>query len=261
MKDLKFLILSVCILSTVKTFSQGYVSTNSKEAHPSAIFDMSNNNINKGFLPNRVTLGTSLTDTTSPVSNPSEGLIVYNSGLNQLPGYYVFQKGSWRLLATRENSVMNAVYRKPSSSFSISSNYTDISNFTEFFNNSGNDIDLNSDNSTFVIEPGKYVVNLVMNISTEETSATSITNANGHVNTHFYKSRLMSGSNILGEEVLMNEISNTSGSKKHSLSITFSFEVASSTSFKVQLARNGGTFLGPTITLNETFIHIEKSLL
>lgn len=247
------------LLTNYNMFSQNYVSTNSREPHPSAILDLSNNNINKAFLPNRVSLETSLVNTASPILNPAEGLIVYNIGTNQLPGYYIFQKGSWRLLATRENSVMNAVYRKSQTTFSISNNYSNVITFTEFFNNSGNDIDYN--NSSFVLEPGKYVVQLVFNISTNETSSTAITNANGYVNVHFYKTRLLAGSTALGGEVLLNEISNTSGNKRHMLSATFSFEITTSTSFTVQLGRNGGTYLGSSIALNETFIHIEKSLL
>lgn len=250
--------LLICFFIQFKGNSQGFIATNSREAHNSSIVDLSNNNLGKAFVAPRVALN-ELTNRSNPINNPAESLIVYNTGTTNLQGYYIFQNGTWNLLATRENSVMNAVFKRNETSFSISSTYASASSYSQLFNNSGGGIALNG--SQITLSPGKYVVNIMYNISTDETTTGSIGNSNGRVHTHFYKGRLWTGSVALGEEVLVNEISSTDGNKSHNAYFIYSFQIFETTSFSVQLARNtGGTYNGTNLVLKDSYIHIEKSL-
>lgn len=250
--------LLICFFIQFKGNSQAVIATNSREANSSSIVDLSNNNLGKAFVAPRVVLN-ELTNTTNPVNNPAEGLIVYNIGTSNLQGYYIFQNGTWNLLATRENSVTNAVFKRNETTFPISTTYSSSSSYSQLFNNSGGDISLNGTQIT--LTPGKYVVNIMYNITTDETTTNSIGNTNGRVHTHFYKGRLWTGSLALGGEVLVNEISSTSGNKSHNAYFIYSFQITQTTSFSVQLARNtGGTYNGTNLVLKDSYIHIEKSL-
>ena len=250
--------LLICFFIQFKSNSQGLIATNSREAHNSSVVDLSNNNLGKAFVAPRVVLN-ELTNTVSPISNPAEGLIVYNTGTANIQGYYIFQNATWNLLATRENSVMNAIFKRNETSFTISSTYASASSYSQLFNNTGGGIALNGNQIT--LSPGKYVVNIMYNIITDETSTNSIGNSNGRVHTHFYKGRLWTGSTALGGEVLVNEISSTNGNKSHNAYFIYSFQISETTSFSVQLARNtGGTYNGTNLVLKDSYIHIEKSL-
>ncbi|PTT13477.1 hypothetical protein DBR27_04720, partial [Flavobacterium sp. HMWF030] len=123
---LKILILLVIIGLPVLTFGQGGAIVNAQNGDASAVLDLSNNTAKKAFLPPRVAL-TTLADKVNPIVSPAAGLIVYNIGTTQLPGYYIFDNGVWSLMATRENSVVNAIFTKTiSETKTISTTYSNI---------------------------------------------------------------------------------------------------------------------------------------
>lgn len=254
---IKALLLFIFVIPAL-AFGQGGAIGNARTGDASAVLDLSNNTAKKAFLPPRVTL-TTLTDITNPIVAPAEGLIVYNIGTSQLSGYYIFSNGVWSLMATRENSVVNAIYQKATTeSVTLSTTYTNVAGFSEFFNKPGTGISISSNSISLL--PGKYVVNVSFNISTDEGTSGSIGSNNGRIQAHYYSGQLWNGSKALGQVIELNEISNTSGTKKHSPTFVFSFELATADTFQFQLARRtGGTYTG-AININNAFINIEKSL-
>lgn len=255
---IKLIILLIIIGIPVLSFGQGGAIVNAQTGHASAVLDLSNNTAKKAFLPPRVAL-TTLADKVNPIAAPAAGLIVYNIGATQLPGYYIFDNGVWSLMATRENSVVNAIFTKTTSETkTISTTYSNVTGFTNLFNNSG--VGISDDgSSTITLQPGKYVVSVSFNISTAETATNGI-GGSTRTQAHFYSGRLWDGSKALGPEIQLNEISNTSGNKKHAPTFVFSFELTTADSFQFQLARRtGGTYTG-TINIDNAFINIEKSL-
>jgi hypothetical protein len=101
---MKNLFIFVFLLSAIKTMAQTGIGTTSPD--PSAKLDVSASN--KGFLPPRVTL-TSLT-VASPITNPAEGLLVYNNGanLNVAAGYYYWNGTAWSTIATAAGAGLQA---------------------------------------------------------------------------------------------------------------------------------------------------------
>ncbi len=69
------------------------IQTNTPD--PSAILDITSTD--KGLLIPRVTLTAVLSDP-SPVSAPATGLLVFNSGSNQLQGFYYWSGSEWTML-------------------------------------------------------------------------------------------------------------------------------------------------------------------
>lgn len=255
---IKKIVVLIIIAIPGLTFAQGAAVVNARTGHASAVLDLSNNTAKKAFLPPRVAL-TTLADKVNPIAAPASGLIIYNIGTTQLPGYYIFDNGVWNLMATRENSVVNAIFTKTvSETKTISTTNSNVTGFTKLFNNSGTGIS-DDGNSNITLEPGKYVVNVSFNISTNETTTSGI-GATTKTQAHFYSGRLWNGNKMLGSEIQLNEISNTSGTKKHALTFVFSFELTAADTFQFQLARRaGGTYTG-NINIDNAFINIEKSL-
>lgn len=254
-----FILIFLTALFSSLSFN-GQTVINSKTGHPSAILDMSTNSLGKTFLPPRVSLNL-LTDIVTPINNPAEGLIIYNIGNNQLEGYYIFQDGIWSLLASRENSVSNAVFqRTTASNISLTNTFNGIPDFTQLFNNTFGSINISNDAIT--LQPGMYVVSVELNVLTSETNINSIGGTVARTHSHFYAARLWNGTVSLGGVVNSNASSNTSATlKKHVVSFSFSFTLTNTETVSFQLARRaGGTYNGD-ITLNNAFIHIEKSIL
>lgn len=87
------------LLSNV-VFSQVAINVSGNQADPSAILDVSSSE--KGLLVPRVSL-VSPTNNDSPVNNPANGLLVYNTEGNNLnPGFYVWNGEKWASLATMD---------------------------------------------------------------------------------------------------------------------------------------------------------------
>lgn len=243
---------------------------NEHQGHASAILDISNTT-GQGFLPPRVVLSDDLTNNMSPVNNPIEGLIVYNIGTNQLKGYYIWNDGIWSLMATKGNSITNAIFRQGSGTNTITFSGTTFQTIDFITNDFVNTIpELSHNNGQFTVPAGSYVLHLVMNINTGETTSGRI---NNRVHAHFYQGRLYTSSgNVLSGPIEVNESSiatstgsssnpNYVGARSHMISINFSFRVEETTTFSLQLARRtGGTFNG-AITVRDAFVHLERSVL
>lgn len=267
---MKKLIFS-CAFALINQFviAQGFTVVNSKSGNASAVLDLSNNTNNKAFLPPRVIL-TQLDNKINPVNNPAEGLVVYNIGTSQLKGYYIFVNGVWSLLATRENSIMNAIYENTASTnFTMSSTtFNTIGGLTLLANNSGSDISISGGNS-FILKPGKYVFTVALNIQNTTTNETSIGAAvsNGSIATHahFYTGRLWdtASNSSLGNDIELNATSNTSGvteGRKHSFFFNFPFDIVTEKTVNFQLKRRPGGSYNGNITIINSSIIIEKSL-
>lgn len=259
MKNLIYTLLAIFGLFSSAVLHAQQTVVNAKTGHASAILDLSQTT-GQGFLPPKVILSTDLSSTTTPVSNPVEGLIVYNEGENQLKGYYIWNKGIWSLLATKENSITNSILRQESSANTVTFSGTSFQNIN-FINNlfTSTIPAFSNNNGAITVPEGRYVIHLVMNINTPETTSGSI---GSRVHAHFYQGRIISGSTELSN-VSVNEssIGTAAGAKSHMVSINFSFTVTATTTFNVQLARRaGGTYNG-TINARDSFIHIERSVL
>ncbi|MBC7938121.1 MAG: hypothetical protein H7Y86_22455, partial [Rhizobacter sp.] len=82
------LLFSLCLCCWLATVAQQGVSIGSSTVHPSAVLDMSKST--KGVAIPRLTQTARLT-----ISNPAEGLLVYDSTTNRM---YQYQDGLWRYL-------------------------------------------------------------------------------------------------------------------------------------------------------------------
>lgn len=256
MKNLLYVIIS--IFSITEVWGQQTV-INEHQGHASAILDISQTT-GQGFVPSRVVLAEDLTSITDPIENPVEGLIVYNIGTNHLKGYYIWNSGIWSLMATRENSTTNTIFRQGSDSNTVTFSGTDFQTLGFITNEFVNTIpDLLYNNGQFTVPPGSYVLHLVMNVNTTEAPGGAI---GQKVRAHFYQGRLYtSDGTVLSGPIEVNESSIAVGAKSHTISINFSFTIEETTTFDLQLARReGGNFDG-AITVRDAFIHLERSIL
>jgi len=122
------------LLVTTGTYAQTGIGTSSP--HQSAKLEV--NASDKGFLPPRVAL--TATNSASPISNPANGLMVFNtasagaSPFNVVPGYYYWDGVGlrWVSISTTVGNVQNqAIYRSSSST----STGNAISSWLSSFNN------------------------------------------------------------------------------------------------------------------------------
>jgi hypothetical protein len=103
---INFLVFSI-VLSTA-TFAQVGVGTNTPDA--SAMLEVKSSN--KGFLPPRVALTAS--NSASPVTSPTAGLLVYNTAsagttpYDVSPGYYYWSGAAWYKLAENNSTKVAA---------------------------------------------------------------------------------------------------------------------------------------------------------
>lgn len=96
MKGLKHILyLLTILLIQASAFCQIGVGTTNPD--PSAELDVYSND--QGLLIPRIILSTDLTDP-SPVSNPAEGLLIFNNGMNQEAGFYYWTGTQWLLMQT-----------------------------------------------------------------------------------------------------------------------------------------------------------------
>jgi hypothetical protein len=90
----------ILLLLSNALHSQVAINTSGAQADASAILDV--NSTDKGLLVPRVSL-VSLSNDVSPVINPADGLLVYNTEGNNLnPGFYVWNGDKWASLATMD---------------------------------------------------------------------------------------------------------------------------------------------------------------
>lgn len=99
-----WLILSVLVFSNQPLYPQIGIGTTAPDA--SAALEVSSSD--RGFLPPRIALINS--NQATPVSNPVNGLLVYNTASagsppNEVfPGYYYWQAGNWNRIAQQPNN-------------------------------------------------------------------------------------------------------------------------------------------------------------
>ena len=116
----------------------------------------------QGFLPPRVAL--TATNSASPISNPANGLMVFNSAsagaspFNVVPGYYYWDGTGqqWVSLSTTVGNVMNqAIFR---STANTSANNTAINSWNSRFNNiAAGDLSVSA-STTFTLSNGIYKI-------------------------------------------------------------------------------------------------------
>ncbi len=152
----KFL-LFLLVLFSVQVFAQTGIGTTTPDA--SAKLDVSSSN--KGFLPPRVAL--TATNSASPVTNPANGLMVFNtvtagsSPFQVVPGYYYWDGVGlkWVSLSTTVGNVQNqAVFRSTSNTTFGNA----VSTWNSRFNNmAAGDLTVTS-NTNFALSNGIYKI-------------------------------------------------------------------------------------------------------
>ncbi len=134
---LVFFFLFICLLATGQIGIMTNNPDNSSELDVYAI--------DKGLLIPRVSLSGDL-GSPLPVSSPAEGLLVYNTGASQTPGFYYWKDGSWNLIKSPSgndvvgpaSSLNNAIVR-----FSGTSGQT-IQGSMVLIDDNGNIMDVNN---------------------------------------------------------------------------------------------------------------------
>ena len=154
---MKNLFILIFILSAIKSMAQTGIGTTSPDA--SAKLEVASSN--KGFLPPRVAL--TATNSASPVSNPANGLMVFNtvtagtSPFQVVPGYYYWDGtgAKWVSLSTTVGNVQNqAIYRSTANTNAGAA----VSTWNMRFNNiAAGDLSVSA-GTTFALSNGIYKI-------------------------------------------------------------------------------------------------------
>lgn len=173
-KYIYIICMSLVLLGTSAT---AQVGINTNTPNPSSVLDI--NSSNKGVLFPQYDL-IALNSTTSPISNPADGLMIYNKGgLSTYPkGYYVWVRNQWQrvILSGSEPQTMSLII---SSGVLIPTGSTDntLSNFT-VTSNKITGASLGTDTSTITLPAGTYIVRYSVDSSNGN-------NNNGAANTQY----------------------------------------------------------------------------
>lgn len=93
-KNYLFLLLLIC--APLFSFSQLAINTTGAEATSSAMLEIQSND--KGILIPKMVIS-SVTDNTSPINLPADGLLIYNTGGAGVPeGFYYWARARWNLM-------------------------------------------------------------------------------------------------------------------------------------------------------------------
>jgi len=260
MKIIIFICGIFCAGCSIMNAQTKAVGINTVTPHPSAILDI--NSTNKAFLPPKVQLE-DLASVTNPVSAPVEGLIVYNTGGVNFPGYYVWRNGSWHLMADFKNSAINMIIQNKATTAYL--NGTTESTLTggalAFTAIPG--VAYTPSTGVIHLPAGKYSVRLVMNITAADESSTGALGVKKQAHLHSYSLKITNtaGTSEYAAGRPGDFVSDTSGEKKHSIISDFSISLPVSGDVVITLIQNTGhTTYSGTITSNDTFIHIQKIL-
>lgn len=175
----------IAILFPVLLFSQnGGVSIGTNgTVHSSAILEIGNLD-NKGVLFPKIELLDNLSDTTSPIANPVNGMIVYNIGNAQIHGYYFWDHYQWKLMGDSYNVVTDAVWRSttPISSFltlenavnttTVLGSYKSVDSNTWFELSNNIPGFVGETNGKFLVPMGSYLVHVNANITIPNLNST-----------------------------------------------------------------------------------------
>lgn len=96
----RLLLLAVFLFSGTALTAQ--VGINIENPDPSSALDI--HSTDKGLLIPRVNLSSDL-NSASPISDPADGLLIYNSGANQAKGFYFWNGSKWNNLSESEGNL------------------------------------------------------------------------------------------------------------------------------------------------------------
>ncbi|WP_414847221.1 hypothetical protein [Chryseobacterium sp. IT-36CA2] len=187
----------------------------------------------KGVLLPRVDIIDVLSNT-SPVNNPSDGLVVYNKGNSISPGVYIWKNNMWNLLSDTYNLVSYMMLQRTTDYTILGSlaNGT-YKNFNDAaFTVVSNDIGASYNTSTGVVTlPGNsgYLINVCLNVRTAlENTTGGIGGTQVHLHQYLVKLVDPVSGTQYGKTISINAQSIASN-KTHTLNMSFSF-VTTSTS-------------------------------
>lgn len=168
----------VCMaLILLGTSVKAQVGINTNTPNPSSVLDI--NSSNKGVLIPQYDL-TILNSTTTPISNPADGLMIYNKGgLSTYPkGYYVWVRNQWQraVLSGAEPQTMSLIIG-PGVLIPTGSTDNTLGSFT-VASNKITGASLGTDNSTITLPAGTYIVRYSVDSSNGN-------NNNGTANTQY----------------------------------------------------------------------------
>lgn len=239
-----YILLLLCIVNSL--FAQ--VAIGKSTVNSSAILEVSESN-NKGVLLPRVDIIDILSSTT-PVNNPTEGLLVYNKGNSISPGLYIWKNSRWSQIADTYNLASYLMLQR-TTDYSVLGGLANgtFKNFNDAaFNVVSNDIGASYNIATGEITlPGNsgYLVNVCLNIRTAIESATAgIGGTQIHLHQYLVKLIDPATGTQYGKTISLNAQSIASN-KTHTLNLSFSFVTTSATPIKLMpsIAHDaGGTY-------------------
>ncbi|UKB78869.1 hypothetical protein [Chryseobacterium sp. MEBOG07] len=173
---MKTYIYIVCMI-LFSAYTNAQVGINTSTPNTSSVLDI--NSSNKGVLFPQYDLVV-LNSTSTPIANPTDGLIIYNSGgASTFPkGYYVWVRNQWQrtLIAGSEPQIMSLLIGSGTLIPTGSTNNT-LGSFT-VTSNKITGASLGADNSTITLPAGTYIVRY-------SVDASNANNNNGTANTQY----------------------------------------------------------------------------
>lgn len=241
----KLPIIIVFLISTVY-YSQVGIGTNNP--NPSANLELFSSS--KGMLFPTYDL-LDLEDSTSPVNNPKDGLIIYNIGTNYPKGYYAWIKNAWRKMFVRSDvndfmSLLVTGIRNGDSNQPNWLNYAKqinnpIKNITTVVNQSRGQ--LNPDGETITLAPGKYKVLIVVDVVAPRLAGGSgdLTDSKNYCSMNTYIKDL--AGNVLSPAIYNSQITQIFGK----FGYTHYINLTQQTSFKIYM--DASTDSNPDLTV------------
>lgn len=198
----------------------------------SAVLEVSEST-NKGVLLPRIDI-TDILNKTTPVNNPTDGLVVYNKGNSISPGIYIWKNNKWTQMADTYNLVSYMMLQR-TTDYTILGNLANgtFKNFTDAaFTVVSNDIGATYNTGSGAISlPGNsgYLVNLCLNIRTAlESASAGIGGTQVHLHQYLVKLVDPVTGTQYGKTISINAQSIASN-KTHTLNMSFSFVSTSAT--------------------------------
>lgn len=167
--------ISCMVLFSILTNAQVGINTNTPNA--SSVLDI--NSSNKGVLFPQYDLLV-LNSTSTPVANPADGLIIYNSGgASAFPkGYYIWIRNQWqRIIVSGSEPQAMSLLISPGILIPTRSTNNTLGNFA-VTSNKITGASLGTDNSTITLPAGTYIVRYSVDSS-------NANNNNGTANTQY----------------------------------------------------------------------------
>lgn len=173
---MKTSIYIICMI-LLSIFSNAQVGINTNVPNASSVLDISSSN--KGVLLPQYDLLV-LNSTSTPIANPADGLIIYNSGgASTFPkGYYVWVRNQWqRIIVSGSEPQIMSLLISPGVLIPTGSTNNTLGSFT-VTSNKITGASLGADNSTITLPAGTYIVRYSVDSS-------NANNNNGTANTQY----------------------------------------------------------------------------